>query len=782
MAMTILNATTTHCKALELDDVGLGGVIKHGKDGERLVDFGEVQETYAKRKGTNFASLAITAGLGKLDDGTLESWPKLELKLGYMRDDIFPDLLGLASTSSQGCAFCKILRGDLIAAWDKIREESDRKDDNEEKVHQAKLAITKVTYQLYEVPHNNEGGEVVGSHSKRICLDSLYVFFTIDLGSSKMDYSLHYNIHADAADPCASWFQIWRKPLSNGLISPPSIKRLNELIARSLLEIPTPPGNTYYPTRLLDVGSSTCSKLRLIISAEYPALSKGEANFVGVRYAALSYCWGPKDEANKQLITTRGTIRNHIAQIEFGHLPQTVADAVQVCRTIGIRYLWVDALCIVQDNRDDWAREAFEMANVYANSFITLCILQGNSCTSGFLKKPHSPKTLQVNFRSRLDSSISGKLYLRMLHPPRENLKDSRLQTMGGLVGAGPDEPAKLDLRDAAWSNRGWTFQEARLSPRKLFYGPLMFHISCGKLQESADGSKFDEDDFFRQREPKFSDVLVGWYSLVATYGNRALSYERDRFPALSAFPRTISEKFPDQQYLAGLWKSDLHRGLLWTPYAWTDLKTYLEYPEEGYIAPSWSWACHPGGLTWVRGNALGLYIFSPEFELRGANIVSEAMNPYGRVLSGTLELDAKTFQLPLCRGEGRVIETPDSERRWLGVTFHYTLLSAKDEYIASLHLDWITLGGKNHPEDPLNLDQLCMVLISRSSLDNIYHHWKPSDDKHVTDPEIMLGLLLQPTGEKDEFVKVGLWYSETRGLGGNKFWDNIRRRSVRLV
>ncbi|KAI1376827.1 HET-domain-containing protein [Hypoxylon crocopeplum] len=779
-----LDRPCQHCKALELDDVGLGGVIKHRKDRERLVDFGEVQETHAKRKGTNFASRAVMAGLGKLDDDMLETWPRLELKLDYKREDIFPDLPSLASTGSQGCVFCKILSGDVISVWNKIRKDSNRELDSgdKEKVHQAKLVVTGMTYQLYEVPHDNQDDEIVGNHSKRISLDSLYVFFSINQGSSKADYSLHYNIHADAADPCASWFQIWRKPLSNDPLSPPSITRLNALIAKSLLEVPEPLGNTYYPTRLLDVGSSACPTLRLIISAEHPALGKGEANSVGERYAALSYCWGPKDEADKQLTTTLSTIQNHISQIEFSNLPQTVADAVQVCRTLGIRYLWVDALCIVQNDKDDWAREAFEMANVYANSFITLCILQGSSCTSGFLERPHSPETLRINFRSNLDPSISGKLYLRMLHPPGENLKDSRFSSMRGLTGDGSDEPAKLDLGNAAWSNRGWTFQEAQLSPRKLFYGPLMFHISCGKLQESADGSKFDESDFFLQGEPKFSDVLNNWYSLVTIYGNRALSYELDRFPALSAFPRTILKNFPDQQYLAGLWQSDLHWGLLWTPYAWTDLKTYLEHPKEGYIAPSWSWARHPYGLVWVRGSVLGLYVFSPEFELRRADIVTEPMNPYGRVLSGTLELDAKIFQLPLSRGGGKVIEIPYPERRWLNVIFHYALLSAKDEYIASFHLDWITLGEKKRPEDSMDLEQLWMVLISRSSLNNIHNHWKPSEDRHVTNPEIMLGLLLQPTEKENEFVKVGLWYSETRELGGSKFWDDIPRRPVKLV
>ncbi|KAI1121603.1 HET-domain-containing protein [Nemania abortiva] len=744
-----------YCRVLQLNDEAQGGVVRHDKKGERFVYFGEIQEKFSSRPGANSAASAARAGLGKSDD-TIETWPRLQLKLDYKREDTLP---GLLSTGSLGCSFCKILRGDVMSVWDKLLEETRRGSQlnhNGSVVHQAALTFTGITYQLYEAKGINEGERDDGQPG-RVGLDSLYVFFTINCKGDKNDYSLHYNVYADATDPCTSWFQIQRSPLSNDQLSPPLISRLKDLIDKSLLEVPAPAQDgAYYPTRLLDVGSNMCTELRLVILATDPAFTKGES------YAALSYCWGSEEEAENQLKTTSATIQSHILQIVFGCLPQTVADAVQVCRSLGIRYLWVDALCIIQDNKDDWAREAFEMANVYAKSFITLCILQGNSCASGFLENRHAPDTLQINLRSSLDSSDSKR-------------------TMDTLINGSPDKPANLDLNRSAWRDRGWTFQESWLSPRKLFFGPSMFHLSCGNRQESADGSRFEDDEFFPGTEKDLSQGLNQWYRLVKQYGSRLLSYKQDRLPALSAFPRTVVKMFPDQEYLAGLWKSDLHRGLLWTPYSWSDLPTYREHPE-GYIAPSWSWASHPYGLDWVNGVNTGHYVISPEFELRDANIVTEALNPYARVSSGTLELDAKLFQLPLYKGEGSVIEKPDSERRWLGVIFHYTLLSKEGEYVASLHLDWITLGQKKHPDDSLHFDQLWMVLTSRSSLNNIFNHFNPREDKNVTDPEIMLGLLLLPTGNKDEFAKVGLWYSETRGLGGSKFWDGIKRQSVKLV
>ncbi|RWA10239.1 hypothetical protein EKO27_g4884 [Xylaria grammica] len=694
-----LDRPCRHCQALQLDDTAHGGIVRRTADGEQFVDFGDVEETYTKRHGANWAGSAMRAGLGKSDD-IVETRPKLQLRLNYEREDTLPDLPSLALTS-QGCAFCMMLRGDVLSVWNEIEKTSDRYfdlDNSEDKAHPAKIIINKMAYQFYELDSGNVP-------RKRISLDSLYVFFTINWRSQKNDFSLHYNISSEAADPCTSWFQIRRRPLPNNLLSPPSRMRLNALISKSLLEIPLSiKDNIFYPTRLLDVGSSTRGKIRLIVPAEDPVFIKGE------RYAALSYCWGSKDEADNQAKTTLATIQERILKIEFGHLPQTVADAIQVCRSLGIRYLWVDALCIIQDDEDDWAKESLEMANVYANSFVTLSILQGASCTSGFLKRIHAPYMLQTNFRSGLNDSISGKLYPQMLEPPEKSFKVSKPGFLNSVVNSSPDQPAALDYNESAWSQRGWTFQEALLSPRKLFFGPLMAHISCGNLRESADGSIFEnnmDETLVPTGERSLVNVLSHWYLLVTSYGKRMLTHEKDRLPAISAISRSISNMFPDQVYLAGLWKSDLHKGLLWSTYSWTDLATYLKSPE-GYIAPTWSWAHRPNHISWFQGVTLDHWVLSPEFELKGLSIVTNPLNPYGRVSSGALVLDAKLFQLPLYRGEGR--------------------------------------------------------------------------DKLVTNPEIMIGLILLPTINEGEYVKVGLWYSETRGLGGSKFWDNIQRQRVKLV
>lgn len=95
------------------------------------------------------------------------------------------------------------------------------------------------------------------------------------------------------------------------------------------------------------------------------------------KYLALSYCWGSEDDAPKQLKTTKASLCENMKEIKMESLPKTVSDAVLVCRAMRVRYLWVDALCIIQDSHTDWERESFKMAEIYMNSYFYPVCLTG---------------------------------------------------------------------------------------------------------------------------------------------------------------------------------------------------------------------------------------------------------------------------------------------------------------------------------------------------------------------------------------------------------------------
>jgi len=102
-----------------------------------------------------------------------------------------------------------------------------------------------------------------------------------------------------------------------------------------------------------------------------------------MKHVALSYCWG-KDTSHI-VATTKTNLQSYQHAVRVVDLPRTVQDAIQVCAGLGASYIWVDALCIIQDDPDDWAREAATIVDVYANLLITISARDPDSCDKGYL-------------------------------------------------------------------------------------------------------------------------------------------------------------------------------------------------------------------------------------------------------------------------------------------------------------------------------------------------------------------------------------------------------------
>jgi hypothetical protein len=100
-------------------------------------------------------------------------------------------------------------------------------------------------------------------------------------------------------------------------------------------------------------------------------------------YVALSYCWGT---GQTLITTTRENLATHRDEIPFERLPRTITDAITITRDLSIQFLWVDALCIVQDSLDgeDWQRESAKMGSIYGNAYATIAAEISEKCTDGF--------------------------------------------------------------------------------------------------------------------------------------------------------------------------------------------------------------------------------------------------------------------------------------------------------------------------------------------------------------------------------------------------------------
>ncbi|KAF9491024.1 hypothetical protein BDN71DRAFT_110539 [Pleurotus eryngii] len=153
-------------------------------------------------------------------------------------------------------------------------------------------------------------------------------------------HALCFDIQAEAGDPCARWLNIQRRPLASDPPSGSGIQRMKEYIKQSLDLFPYM--HTYLPKRLIDVGSQH-EVSRLIVSSKHPPLLDSNAETESKRYIALNYCWGPLEEAKPRLKTERNSFYERMQGIELATLPQTLLDAVLVCRALGVRYVWIDS-------------------------------------------------------------------------------------------------------------------------------------------------------------------------------------------------------------------------------------------------------------------------------------------------------------------------------------------------------------------------------------------------------------------------------------------------------
>ena len=216
-----------------------------------------------------------------------------------------------------------------------------------------------------------------------------------------------------------------------------------------------PPPTQFLPTRLIDIGKTENSRPRLVtttslIDEESPGL---------VKYAALSYCWGPREDAEQQVKTTWSNLHSFCQEIPEEQLTPVIKDTFRVCRTLQIRYVWIAALCIIQGCMEDWPRESEVMGLVYYHSYLTICPLSSHSCLESFLLPRQG---VNIDFESSIRKEKRGFFTLRY---DSNDVEYPSLSSSSWL---------DKDRTRSTWDTRGWTLQENSFSPRLLFFGQSM--------------------------------------------------------------------------------------------------------------------------------------------------------------------------------------------------------------------------------------------------------------------------------------------------------------------
>ncbi|RYP46046.1 hypothetical protein DL768_007691 [Monosporascus sp. mg162] len=383
----------------------------------------------------------------------------------------------------------------------------------------------------------------------------------------------------------------------------------------------------FLPTRLLEIISY--DQARIVITQEVDdAISS---------YASLSHCWGK----SKRLKLETSNIDKLRTTISIGELPATYREAIALCIALGLHHIWIDSLCIIQDSREDWRREALTMKDVYQNSALNIAAAASaeSSEPSFSLRDTRTIRPLQTV--TRWNDQESRKYFLA----------DAAMYE---------DEVERAPLRQ-----RAWVIQEIWLAPCNLFLTKNQLWWECCELEAceayprgipeawlSADWlESVQTKSSTKNRETrwgKLSHVYSRWDALVETYASCKLTFPSDRMIAFAGILQDFQDVIPGDACLAGHWRSRLPQSLVWT-----SRRGQWSFRPAAYRAPSWSWASIEGRVTfgYTRPFAEG-GVVETVCKLMDVQIVSESPTGEGDLKGGWVKLSGHLTRVGCIKGQ----------------------------------------------------------------------------------------------------------------------------------
>ncbi|KAJ0426787.1 heterokaryon incompatibility protein-domain-containing protein [Aspergillus carlsbadensis] len=280
------------------------------------------------------------------------------------------------------------------------------------------------------------------------------------------------------------------------------------------------------------------------------------------RFVALSYVWGSKLPASL-LTGTRATLDTMKQEggLPASQMPQTIEDAIAVCIQMGEKYLWADRLCIMQDDPDDLKNQIEAMGEIYSSAQIVLVAAYGDSMEYGI------PGVGQPR-KARLQRSV--------------DILDMRLTN---LVRDIEDDPLSL------WDTRGWTYQEAVLSNRRLYFSNTRAFFECERVVCHEDQFNVEEVRHelhtTRLTLPEDKSRFESFARHLMHYTSRNLTYRADAYKALYGISKSFYHGI--SEFVYGLPIVDFDRALLW--FAESGRSPLQRQEIQAEILPTWSWS-----------------------------------------------------------------------------------------------------------------------------------------------------------------------------------------------
>ncbi|KAI0107272.1 hypothetical protein GGR51DRAFT_571210 [Nemania sp. FL0031] len=327
--------------------------------------------------------------------------------------------------------------------------------------------------------------------------------------------------------------------------------------------------DAFIPTRLLGIENAGAGTIYLLVN--------NQAHAGSCHYATLSHRWG-SPPWDPKFCTYRSNIEELKHGITIKSLPRTFQDAVRIAYGLGFHYIWIDSLCIIQDDPFDWETESTLMERVFSSAYCTIAASSSTGSGDSFLKPRQTRRSVMM-----------------------KGLRDS---DAAYFVCEAIDD-FYHDVDQSELNQRGWVLQERALSRRTIYFTERQSYWECGRgvrcetmtRMKNRKASFLGDADFPRSVDQFSKGLRIQIFQdLYARYSKLALSYSSDRPIAIRGLESRLINRFGTSGGV-GIFEVYLHRSLLWHR-AGHSLKSITDFRD--HPVPSWSWMAYDGAISYL--------------------------------------------------------------------------------------------------------------------------------------------------------------------------------------
>ncbi|KAF2425768.1 HET-domain-containing protein [Tothia fuscella] len=487
--------------------------------------------------------------------------------------------------------------------------------------------------------------------------------------------------------------------------------------------------------KLCHASPSNVSPARLLdVSGDHVRL--GQTKRTRSKYIALSHCWG----SDPLLCITGSTLAQHQDDIDWGALRSLFRDAVQSTRRLGVRYLWIDSLCIIQDSKEDWEIESTKMCDIFEQAHLVLsavdCASSGQHCLL--------PRQRKLKIQYKNSAGKDFQLYARPIVDHHPNTKEQSPFNLAGplMTRAWALQEQALPNRIVHFTSTELVFECKTTSSCECRPSPRSHPTTPGLLAKSLLCKK-DK-----------AGVFSTWHHFINSYTLKNITRLSDRLPAISGIAHKV-QRSTGSVYLAGIWQDHVANDLLWLSAPFLQ-NPHLATRVDEYRAPSFSWASVETQVQYEKADRDVISSFLLEFI--ETQSIPAGLNPLGEVIEGSL-----TIRAPFMEG---IIFAPTED------TFHYSLKVGGQTLDVSPDTLLIEATLKHGVEE--------RQIVRRAREDEVHQSFKVPViclAVSTSSDQRLMGLVLSSSTRVDEaFERLGMF------ICSHRTFEDVKKTTLKLV